>query len=766
MSIISSVRAHWSARPGETAALAALAAGAAGLVALARWPLLPLPYQIVLWGVWLAGLVVVGRLFGPVLYYDLVRSARRLRFVVVRTIYALGISFILCWIFLVLVADAGWRQPADQMSRFATGFLYAYLVVQYLTVVLLTPAYTAGAIAEEKERRTLEFILATDLENREIILGKVVSRVLNLTLLLLAGVPIISFLQFLGGVDFSMVLAGFAATALTMYSMAGLSILNSVMCRRARDAIVMTYLMALAYGLIATGAWVVIMISTAGGWWPELANFPSYGSFVSPVTLKDLVDWLNAGNIIVAIFRLGRGASATAVFDQELPAVLGGYSLFHAIAGTVCLLWAILRLRVLGLRDDSRRPAASRMEVTATVLIVLLLVLLLPLGIIVLPLWLLRGRQGRSAVARDRSDDRATPRGKATRSTRKPVVGRHPMIWKEVFAEGGLRLNMLGRIVAGVLVIASFIPTVIIFWLYFTDDFAFRGMDAWREVTRAMNGAQMRFVGTVVAVLMLLAVVVRAAGSVHSERERSTLDELLTTRLTNAEILFGKWLGAILSVRWGWAWLGLIWFICLVTGGVQPYAIPLMFVSWVVYASVGAGIGLWFSIGSKSTLRATVWSLATILFLFGGHWLVTGMFCYMPMAALGVHERDFDWMLYLQSGQTPPFVLGWFAFSGEEFTRGDAKESVKFTMASLFGVGCWAALVPLLWHLVKRRFETVTGRVASLRPERAMPRSRRRLPAKRALLIDDPPGNGKDGGEQILTALPAEEKEVKEKGDG
>ena len=48
-------------------------------------------------------------------------------------------------------------------------------------ILLLTPAYTAGAVAEEKERRTLEFILATDLRNREIILGKVLSRLLNLT---------------------------------------------------------------------------------------------------------------------------------------------------------------------------------------------------------------------------------------------------------------------------------------------------------------------------------------------------------------------------------------------------------------------------------------------------------------------------------------------------------------------------------------------------------------------------------------------------------
>jgi ABC-type transport system involved in multi-copper enzyme maturation permease subunit len=714
MSIISSARARWNANRGEAAALAALVLGAAALLAVPRFLPVPLPYQLLLWGVWLAGLVIVGRIFGPVLYYDLVRSARRVRFVVVRTLYGLGVSFILCWMFYILVIEQGWEMPTQRMADFANNFFYTFLVIQYLTVVLLTPAYTAGAISEEKERRTLEFILATDLDNREIILGKVVSRLLNLTLLLLAGVPILSFLQFLGGVDFSMVLAGFAATALTMYSMAGLSILNSVMCRRARDAIVMTYLMALTYGLIATGAWVVMMIASMGGFWPELASFPSYGSFVSPVELKDVVDWLNAGNVIHAIYKLGRGAGAAAVFDQELPAVLGGYVLFHALAGTACLGWAVLRLRVLALSENVRRSAKKK------------------------------GARGHGGP--------------------KPRVGRHPMVWKEVFAEGGLRLNALGRIVAGVLVAASFVPTGIILYLFFFEDFAFNGPNAWQRVGEAMNGAQMRFMGTVVAVLMLLAVVVRAAGSVRSERERNTLDELLTTRLTNGEILFGKWVGAILSVRWCWAWLGLIWLISLVTGGVQIYALPLLFLSWVVYAAVGAGIGVWFSIGSKTTLRATVGALATVIFLFGGHWIVSGMFCYMPLAAFGTRENDFEWLLQLQLGQTPPFVLGWFAFRGDEFDAnhwGDIRWYIRVTMASLFGVGCWAALVPLLWVMAKRRFEQMTGRTARLRPERVMPRPKRRPAPKKALLIDT-----EEGSEKILTVLPVDEKDAKPKGEG
>jgi len=47
------------------------------------------------------------------------------------------------------------------------------------------------AIAEEKERKTLDFLLASDLRSREIVLGKLASRLAYLTLVLLTGLPLL-----------------------------------------------------------------------------------------------------------------------------------------------------------------------------------------------------------------------------------------------------------------------------------------------------------------------------------------------------------------------------------------------------------------------------------------------------------------------------------------------------------------------------------------------------------------------------------------------
>jgi ABC-type transport system involved in multi-copper enzyme maturation permease subunit len=268
----------------------------------ARWPGL---LQAALWAQWLAllvGLRAAGffRLFGPILFYDLVRTARRRRHFLFRGLYTVGLLLLLCWVWWAWTVDhpsMGEGQSAQEMTVFATSFFFTFMIAQYVILAVLTPAYTAGAIAEEKDRRTLEFILASDLRDREIVLGKLSARLANLALLLFAGLPVLGFLQFLGGVDPALVVAGFLATVLTVLSLGALSICNSVLFRKPREAILFTYVAATAYLVVSGGSQVLVAL-------PGMANFPSTTMWTSPVTVANLVDGFSAGNIVVAVRRL------------------------------------------------------------------------------------------------------------------------------------------------------------------------------------------------------------------------------------------------------------------------------------------------------------------------------------------------------------------------------------------------------------------------------------------------------------------------------
>jgi ABC-type transport system involved in multi-copper enzyme maturation permease subunit len=685
-------------------AVAGLVAGALALILFARR--LSLAEHVLFWGLLLAAAAFTSRLFGPVLFYDLVRIARRNRYYVIRILYASFLLGILCWVYYLYTAGRGEETSGvrpDEAARFANTFFYVFMGIQFLVVTAVTPAYVAGAVAEEKERRTLEFLLATDLRNREIVLSKLASRVLNLMLLVLTGLPVLAGLQFLGGVDPLLVIAGSAATLLTVASLAGLSILASVVCRRARDAIVLTYLMALAYLALSGLSW---LLTRPSGW----ATFPSTPTWTSPVTVEDAVKAFNVGNIVAVLFQMVSDVEKGKTLDTVLPGYLWPYALFHGAVALFGPLWAVLRLRAIALKETGA-PARRKQPVL--------------------------------------------------RLVRRVRLGKHPMIWKEVFADPGMRIHWLGKAIVVLLVLVSFAPVVVIGYLFLEgmldgwgSSWGFGGtQDIWDALAQIINIWVVRVSGTCVACLLLLAVAVRASSCVSIERDRQTFDSLLTTPLDSDTILAGKWLGAIFSVRRGWLWLGVLWGIGLLTGGLHPLALVLMVGSWFVYAAFLAGLGTWFSTVSRTTLRATTWTLVCTVGAAFGHWLV--WMCCIPVIIVraGPMPGVFEWIAKYQTGLTPPAALGGLMpFREGDFDEQYAQpeliwETVGF---AVMGVATWAVLAALLWVLTSRRFRAVTGREAFEPERRVRPKSRPAPPARPKVA------------EAVAEALPAEVEPIDE----
>lgn len=664
--VFSNSRQAWEDR----AALLVLILGGGALLFFASG--LPLSRQVLLWGFLLAVLAVLMRrgwlkVFGPVLIYDVIRSSRRTRYFFMRFLYTCGLGLLICYFYYVFwlrIESMEGKPTIKEQALFAEIFFYTFMWVQFLAVVLLTPAYTAGAIADEKEKKTLEFLLATDLHNREIVLGKWLARVGNLTLLLLAGIPVLAMNLFLGGVDPDLMVAGFTATALTLVSLAGVSIVLSVFGRKTRDAIVLTYLVLLTYYALSS-VFVILTFSLPAFGPTVLIPLGSY-----TVTVADVVQVFASGNIFVVLINLARmiGFGGGVPADVLVP-LLRDYAIFHGLVTLGCVSLAVNQLRAVALRQQ---------------------------GVV--------------------------PKTKGSRFSRnKPIVGSYPpMVWKEVFADAGHRTNMLGRILALLLVGLSFLPFFMIVYFFFENSLSGRGRFSgdWDQFGQATN-VWARIAGMLVACLTLLAVAVRASGSISIERDKQTIDSLLTTPLTTADILWGKWLGSVASQRWGLAWVSVIWLTGIATGGMHPLVIIPLLLAWFVYAGVIGLLGLWFSLVCKTTLRATVWSVLSTIFCAIGHWMLWS--CCMPIFMLGRSGgRIFDdigqVMVKLQSGLSPPVVLVWLLpWRTEDFfknyggTREDFSPPTLMAYA-LVGLVVWAVAGLFLWTALKRRFDRVTSR--------------------------------------------------------
>jgi ABC-type transport system involved in multi-copper enzyme maturation permease subunit len=619
------------------------------------------------WALWLAASVVLLRrgwlqLFGPVLFYDLISLARRGRYVLLRCGYALALLFTLYNVYgsyeYALLAI-----NTNAMADFAQAFFFTFVCIQFLAVLLLTPAYTAGAIAEEKETRTLELILATDLHNREIVLSKLVARVANLGLLVLTGLPILSLTQLWGGVDPEQVIDAFLVTGLTLFSVGSLSILSSIYFKKPRDAILLTYLVMTAY--FGCASLSVVLLS-----YPRIAGF-GIGTPPNAITLKDLIQWVNAGNIGFALFALRDAFRSNVPLTSVLPGLMRNYAIFHCAAAMICTLVAVARLRVVAARQA--------MDVS-----------------------------------------RARARGGRLR--RRWRIGRRPMMWKEIVVDPGLAFNRFGRALMVLIVLASLVPAVWIgidcLWTLARNNNAWGQLHFWHSLGTAIN-LWVRVVGTAVACLTLVGVAARAAGSVTGERDRQTLDGLLTSPLKSADILSAKWLGSIFSLRWAWAWLFVVWGTGLVTDGLDIVTLPWLVLACSVYAGFLAALGLWFSVRSRTTLRASLGTLAMAAVVSFGHW-VTMFWAPQVTFATGPRPTDdliFGWLRDFQLyGLTPPVSLAWLSFRGDDFavpylTTGSQDDPWRSILGLCAGLLLWSIGGFALWQGAVHRFRQSINRL-------------------------------------------------------
>lgn len=268
-----------------------------------------------------AFLNIAGRLFGPVFALEAGRVGRRMSTFVIRWLY-LGVLFSVLVMFY-----RGWRSDLSRgtldpsvLTRFAENFFWVYSATQFLVVCALTPAFTAATITDEKERKTLDFLLVTDLSGREIVFGKLAARIALLGTLVIAGLPVVALMQFIGGIEPTLLLLSIGMTLATVLSLSAISVASSVLLRRTRDAVVLAYALPIAYLWVSPSPYDLRTID-------------------SPVW-RTAVEVFGYGDPFVAAQMMGRSFGG-----EGVPTVVTNYIAFHLGVTVIGLLVAGLFLR-------------------------------------------------------------------------------------------------------------------------------------------------------------------------------------------------------------------------------------------------------------------------------------------------------------------------------------------------------------------------------------------------------------------------------------
>jgi ABC-type transport system involved in multi-copper enzyme maturation permease subunit len=649
----------------------------------------------------------IRNLFGPVFSYEILRIGRKKSTHILRFLYILGILAVFGLSYLSWYESTTYNSRRDiiaasELAKFATEFFMLYSGLQFVLMMLLTPAYVAGCIADEKERKTLEFLLATDLRAHEIVFGKMAARVLTLLMYVLAGLPILGFMQLFGGIDPDLLVASTTAVIITILGFSALSVYFSVCMKKPRDAIALTYLTAVLF-LVLTGVGGAMLNGLQMGLTPA-GNYDltlmGYTFDIVPMVdwLNDAMSWLSGGNIIYVYgmlsIKMGIGSFNTA----ELNAALVKYAIFWGVTSCLLLAYCFTSLRSIALRQAYGGMTAPKTRV-----------------------------KPRKAA---KPGEKATAMVEEADWPGRPAVGNDPMFWKEVYVEGSGKSGCVWMVMNLVILVLVFITPVICFlytfgdWIPFFPEFLGVYRDGrslgvrMEEIGRSMNWWSKFAIG-IMSSLAMMGAAVRGAGCISGERDRDTWISLISTPLSAWDMLKGKWLGVVLGMRKLYFVMLLIWGLTLLAGGVDFTMVVASILALAIYVSAFAWMGILCSISARNTLIASIRAIMLAFIAGGGYWIILGLCCCFPLATVSrgnggmFNTEPFNSVVSVLVGMMPPFVMGWAQlhdFTGQEYGPFQSRESSIGALAPLVGLLIWFIGQWVLMLMATAAFRKITNR--------------------------------------------------------
>lgn len=604
-------------------------------------------------------------ILGPVFRAELMRTSRRGRYYVMRTLYGFGLLLLLWSCYEELLRTLEWhdqgryRMPLISiLANFAIQTFTWFAGVQLVTLLAIVPALFGGVIADEKQRKTIHYLMASRLSSGEIVVDKLLARTLHVLVFVLLGGPVLSLLTLMGGIPWEYLVALYVGTVSVLFFTATLATLVSTLARRVRQGVLISYLLVIF--------WLIV---------PAIADqacrilYPNaYASWFGPVNA-----WLQATSPVSLLISYGpmrtgmlRGG-ATAILEAFLWMVG-----LQAAMGGVLLLLAVQQLR----------PTFRRQET---------------------------GTQRLNWFG---------PKLRRHRGMHRPECGSDAMLWKECqFA----RTDVFTKLVV---LPATILLTVVILLTSGVDEWTWGAIkELFHEGYWGHFGARqslnhsLRQISPVYIGLWLLAVAGASASSLTVEREEDTWISLTSTPLRGWEILRGKMIGAVWGLRGFGGLIGLFWLAGLLTGALHPVGFVLGLLLVALFTWGVAALGVYASLTARSTSRALTLTIVTLVIVNGGYHLIAYPLITVLNSGLSLFDYQFD-QDYLDLGCTPyltTFALVSFDDLRRILSTPNASgppidfDWIAIGFAAVFLVG-HASAAFLLTSRANRRFDAIVDR--------------------------------------------------------
>jgi ABC-type Na+ efflux pump permease subunit len=571
--------------------------------------------------------------------------------------------------------DEGQVSNHDMMARVAFQAFLWMLLAQVFMIFGVFAGRAVLSIALEKDRRTLDFLLATRLSNAEIVLGKLLACMTFLVAEFAAGLPIVLLLNPLGSIDLRLILLAYAGLLTTGFFSIALAIWVSAHAPNAQRA---------------AGAAVL--------WWMTWLMGPFFVSMVFtrlvirlPGFLLTANAWVLTSSPIGLMFKIGGGVTPSSGLVDAVAWMSG----LQVVGGALLLVWTIASLRSAYRRNVSGDSQSLAARLTR-------------------PGWRWRPKP-------PVGDD--------------PILWREMNLARGGFL-GNVIGWLIGLGFLGILGYVTYFftrPALIEVWKhgyasgitsaerpewnlmirFFMPDY---GVNPPADIARIELNLYLRQITTTLIFLVTLGAVGIASEAIVSERARETWDSLIATPLSAREILRSKMLAALWRMRGLLAILLGLWTIGLVAGAIHAvgFVLSVLVVASLVWFVLTFGI--YISVGAKDKAATTGPTMALVFFLTGSGALPFLLPGRLTSVVLGAGSPPFVVFVSLASyrdvrnaGTYAVYpLLQWMNIATEEGPlRVAATCLIGILILAVAGLYLWRSSVNHFDRLIGRPFKTI-----------------------------------------------------------
>jgi len=606
----------------------------------------------------------------PIFRRELVCAARRARLQSERSTYA-GL------LLTIVLGTFGARYYLEHghvsnhlMAGVAQQSFLLIVAVHSIMVLVGGPSLGALNLAREKDRRTLDFLLATRLSNTEIVLGALAASLAAFFMNFAAGLPIVLLLNLLGGVDPGLIVLAYGAIASMTFFTVALSIWISTGALDYRRAASVTALCIVAWLLV-----------------PMLAPLVLTGLRLRlPEPLFTMNSWALASSPLSLLTKFVGGMPSASALLYAVSWMTG----LQVGAGIVLVLGAIARLRSayrVNLGGDGHGLGAARKR----------------------PGWRIRPRP---AVSDDPIlwREMYTARGGIFMQLIGLLILSVPcaMLAYGTFFFARRAFGELWRngYAAGVTTLER--PEFnLMLRFFFTEPIGSAPLD----LARVDFNLFLRSATTPIVFLLALMTAGVAADGISSERVRATWDSLIATPLAARDILRSKLLACLWRLRGLLLTLLVLWSIGLMAGAIHPlgfFLTALELAAWTWFLIL---LGLLASVRAKDPAESAGRALGLLILP-----VVSGIIPFLLPARLssvliGAGSTPFVTWLSLVSYRDVRAALHYSVFPNLAWAGIAAREGVIPVLATcLIGI-----IVPALgglwiWRTLLANFDRLIGR--------------------------------------------------------